>query len=767
MSKRQRLMLADIESVENTCNSDPACPFVGFERSKNTFGFTLAANGEVVTYTFSMGEDYPDNTVLTYSHCPDQPLLIHERIPTFFNTISPKYWKNGKFVNPLPNVKILKENSEADFWLNEDSPSSDMEANIPSIPNNILIQHDGTNDSDYDEVDDDDDDVDDDYYNTDSEDATEYFLEEEDQAKMHHLLSHDIEQVSKLAGNQAISHRTFDALGDIDIDLQLDVSFLQEEIAKAWCLTREQPLVVRLHCSLSKYLDDNVPNVSVFQSAKSNQPGVCSQMKKITESFLLSHWKSLSNKTVLAKLKSREKSPSKTSVRESHRNHGNTSRGRTLTIPISFSSNRSNAMSQSPSSESPSPVSPDSSSKKFGKKLFSWQRSSSTGHSPPSPGKEELHLIPAASQDQKQAKLTPSLDHGFLWQMYGYLKNRIPTLSEFCVVCDEPHIFQNGAMLKPAVCERELCVFSFQMLGVMQDAAENIATGAEVVDLLVSMVVAAVKSRRRQLILDPFPSVVDPKNSKELAFSPKKKNFERLETTLDKFSSMTDMLAAGSVTDMKRQMDKMDIMAYPLLQWIISSNRSHIVKLPTNKQIRFMHTPHQFLLLSSTPAKETAFRKAKQEHGSIFAFHGSNIENWHSILRHGLINASGTKHQMHGAAYGRGIYLSPHSSVSFGYSGMGHGVHQQVKKLPPTEPKKTSCRFLQSKNLRCIALCEVINSKELNRHGHVWVCCNPDHVCTRFFFVYEDGKVGDQGVDTTLDKYTKEILAAMADWRNL
>ena len=74
---------------------------------------------------------------------------------------------------------------------------------------------------------------------------------------------------------------------------------------------------------------------------------------------------------------------------------------------------------------------------------------------------------------------------------------------------------------QPAVCERELCVFSFQMLGVMQDAAENIATGAEVVDLLVSMVLAAVKSRRRQLILDPFPSVVDPRNTKELAFSPK------------------------------------------------------------------------------------------------------------------------------------------------------------------------------------------------------------------------------------------------------
>lgn len=36
------------------------------------------------------------------------------------------------------------------------------------------------------------------------------------------------------------------------------------------------------------------------------------------------------------------------------------------------------------------------------------------------------------------------------------------------------------------------------------------------------------------------------------------------------------------------------------------------------------------------------------------------------------MNASGTPLQMNGAAYGSGIYLSPHSSVSVGYSGYHH-----------------------------------------------------------------------------------------------
>ncbi len=101
-----------------------------------------------------------------------------------------------------------------------------------------------------------------------------------------------------------------------------------------------------------------------------------------------------------------------------------------------------------------------------------------------------------------------------------YAEQRIPVLNEFCVVCDEPHVFQNGPMLRvslfaltrylgltdgvnslhsfwitnnisllmilficvlqPTVCERELCVFAFQTLGVMNEAADEIATGAQV-----------------------------------------------------------------------------------------------------------------------------------------------------------------------------------------------------------------------------------------------------------------------------------------------
>lgn len=43
-----------------------------------------------------------------------------------------------------------------------------------------------------------------------------------------------------------------------------------------------------------------------------------------------------------------------------------------------------------------------------------------------------------------------------------------------------PDIYFLVCFIKPAVCTRELCVFSFYTLGVMSGAAEEVATGAEV-----------------------------------------------------------------------------------------------------------------------------------------------------------------------------------------------------------------------------------------------------------------------------------------------
>ena len=54
---------------------------------------------------------------------------------------------------------------------------------------------------------------------------------------------------------------------------------------------------------------------------------------------------------------------------------------------------------------------------------------------------------------------------------------------------------------------------------LLKDAADDIATGAEVVDLLVCFATVASKSPRNNIIFDPFPTIFDPKDPKKMVLN--------------------------------------------------------------------------------------------------------------------------------------------------------------------------------------------------------------------------------------------------------
>ncbi|KAK2501661.1 hypothetical protein MC885_007276, partial [Smutsia gigantea] len=529
----------------------------------------------------------------------------------------------------------------------------------------------------------------------------------------HPQLDADIEAVKEIYSENSVSIREYGTIDDVDIDLHINISFLDEEVSTAWKVLRTEPIVLRLRFSLSQYLDGPEPSIEVFQPSNKEGFGLGLQLKKILGMFTAQQWKHLSNDFL------------KTQQEKRHS---------WFKASGTIKKFRAGLSIFSPIPKSPSfPIIQDSMLKgKLGVPELRVGRLMNRSISctmknpkvevfgyPPSPQAgllcpQHVGLPPPARTSplvSGHCKNIPTLEYGFLVQIMKYAEQRIPTLNEYCVVCDEQHVFQNGSMLK-------------------------------VVDLLVAMCRAALESPRKSIIFEPYPSVVDPTDPKTLAFNPKKKNYERLQKALDSVMSIREM------TQGIREVREGPVPRVGRVRrgaWrIISSNRSHIVKLPLSRQLKFMHTSHQFLLLSSPPAKEARFRTAKKLYGSTFAFHGSHIENWHSILRNGLVNASYTKLQLHGAAYGKGIYLSPISSISFGYS--------------VCHTRSIQSRFLQSRNLNCIALCEVITSKDLQKHGNIWVCPVSDHVCTRFFFVYEDGQVGDANINTQDPKIQKEIM---------
>ena len=72
----------------------------------------------------------------------------------------------------------------------------------------------------------------------------------------------------------------------------------------------------------------------------------------------------------------------------------------------------------------------------------------------------------------------------------------------------------------------------------------------------------------------------------------------------------------------------------------------------------------------------------------------------------------------------------------------------------PTKPPFCICENLFK---QCSA---VVTTKDLKTNSDIWVCPNPDNVCTRFFFVYDTTTTVSTSTDSA--DFKKEIDHAMA-----
>lgn len=148
----------------------------------------------------------------------------------------------------------------------------------------------------------------------------------------------------------------------------------------------------------------------------------------------------------------------------------------------------------------------------------------------------------------------------------------------------------------------------------------------------------------------------------------------------------------SSEPNLRAWQDRVSPAALGMLRWIIASNRSCIVQVDTcpgqdeddvvaskirldQKCLNVADDWLQFRFAQGSPDKEQRFLDAlKAQQGSfdpkyptMFAFHGSPLQNWHSIIRHGL----DFKETMHGRAYGHGVYHAMDQSTSVGYAAQG------------------------------------------------------------------------------------------------
>jgi len=269
-------------------------------------------------------------------------------------------------------------------------------------------------------------------------------------------------------------------------------------------------------------------------------------------------------------------------------------------------------------------------------------------------------------------------------------------LSHCCCIC---HKELSTPGVKPSICNSELCKFSLYEIGIGNSICEEINLDPEAADLMVSIYASSYDS----IFCKPsYPKLMDKLN---------------IEKILNELPPISELSKCQNDIELNA---KIGTDAFELLKWILLSHLSFIVSLSESMKMSQFPSTRQFMTLISSPEAENKFCKLRKKYGSVFLWHGSEGNRWHSIIRNGLKVGSGTYLQRNGAIYGKGIYFADDSSVSWSY------VRTSTNRY---KNSMLGC------NLDIIALCEVAKVPELINHTHCRTTVREEAVIVRYLII--------------------------------
>ncbi|XP_056455671.1 protein mono-ADP-ribosyltransferase PARP16 isoform X1 [Gadus chalcogrammus] len=203
-------------------------------------------------------------------------------------------------------------------------------------------------------------------------------------------------------------------------------------------------------------------------------------------------------------------------------------------------------------------------------------------------------------------------------------------------------------------------------------------------DLRCSLFVAAAQSYKRDSLLRPFPARYIRGENKE---------FEEL---------LTDVSGFPCVRELVRLNPGEGDQYVALAHWILSSKSFAVKTLQKEEYPRLCDltknegvsapVPDFLFELEYCDQMNARFEKTRSDRDLFYAFHGSRLENFHSILHNGL-----HCHLNKTSMYGEGTYLTSDLSMAVLYSPHSSGWRESL--LGPL--------------LSCVALCEVIDHPDV------------------------------------------------------
>lgn len=199
-------------------------------------------------------------------------------------------------------------------------------------------------------------------------------------------------------------------------------------------------------------------------------------------------------------------------------------------------------------------------------------------------------------------------------------------------------------------------------------------------DLRCSLFVAAAQNYKRDSLLRPFPPHY---------ISEDNKDFEEL---------LADVKSLPGVRELVRLRPGEGDHHLALTHWILSSKSFAIKTLEKEEYAQLCNltkndglsgpAPDFLFEVNYNDQLNARFEKTKAGYETFYAFHGSRLENFHSIIHNGL-----HCHLNKNSVFGEGTYLTSDLSMAVLYSPHSSGWRESL--LGPL--------------LSCVALCEVID----------------------------------------------------------
>lgn len=352
--------------------------------------------------------------------------------------------------------------------------------------------------------------------------------------------------------------------------------------------------------------------------------------------------------------------------------------------------------------------------------------------------------------------------NNFFYNLLFYMRDRIQNCTNYCYICYKRHI-ADSVRLRP--CSTDICEFRFEEISGISIYAE-IANNPDLVALDVSFAAEAALSGRNQVVFEPFPSFLlkkDQIRGKSGFLSGNYSSDMDQNKDIPKLRELTahipDILMLKtlcsdeiSCRDYICSQSSYGLEVYKLIRHIIATNRLNFVQLKSEDKIKALDGGiDQYIVTNHAPETLKSFSDKKAKHKSIFAFHGSAIENWYSILRNGIRNLSNTHMMTAGAAYGAGVYSAENFSTSLGYCRFGTN---QTCGWP----------FSTLNNKACMAIIEVINRNKINRGNGIYVIENDKDIIIRYLLVLTSNAVNknvninDLNLSTHYEKVHEKYL---------